>query len=1279
MPERSHEAPSDRRQGEAFGARLRRLRGEAAMSLSDMARATHYSRGYLSKVENGHKPPSPGLARICDEVLKADGALLELVADEQGGEPEECPYPGLAAFGSAEARWFFGREQATAALVERLHQRWLGTGPLMVVGPSGAGKSSLLHAGLLPAIARGALPVPGSRSWPVLSLTPTARPVAELVAGLARTTGLDPGTAVRALAEGPGTLAAVLRRTVPGPGVVPRQGAPGLVMVVDQFEETFTLCEDEDDRRAFIGALCALASADAGQGAGRSPILVVLGVRADFYGHCLAYPELVAALGDGQVPLGPMSRAELHEAIVGPARAAGLELEPGLAELLLGELGAQDGPGPRLGAGVLPLLAHALLTTWQQRQNGRMTVAAYRLTGGIREGISASAERVYLGLDEHGRAAARQVLLSLVRVGEGDQDTRRRVGRDRLAARLPDPDAAARVLGAFADARLVTLDEGCVEIAHEALLYAWPRLRGWIDADRAGLRDRQRLVEAAEAWEAGGYDPALLYRGTQLALALDWISGRPGERGALERRFLDAGERHEQAEAAARRRRTRRLRRLIAVLSALVLLTAGATGFALRQRSVALAQRDITAAQVAVDQAERLRQVDPSLAMKLSLAAYRLAPGPQTRGAVLASSGSVFSARVPGHRWSVRQMVFRGTTLVSAGNDGLVLLNDVRTPRRPVTEAAVRETTEIGGMAVSPDGALMATGGEDGAVTVRSLRGRRPIVFTAPLGVQVSALAFGPDGRTLSAATTDGAIRLWDLTDPARPMVRMPPEGGHGAAVNGLTYSPDARTLASAGDDRTVRLWDVSRPRSPAPASVIRRHHAQVRGVAFAPDGRLLASASYDRTVHLTDVSDPRRPGRTRVLTGHTGLVNQAAFRADGRLLATVGDDQTTRLWDVASGRRFMTLPQPNPVRAVAFDQDGSTLATGDDEGRLMVWRMPPPVLLGPPGGLWTVRHAPNGRLLATGGADGTARLWDVGDLYRPAMLAALRHPGGVHEVRFGPGGRLLVTAGEDRAARLWDVTDPRRPGPLATVRQDKAVYSAALSADGRLLVTGGEDHSARLWDVTDPRRPGLLSVVRHTDRVNGTALSPDGRVLATVGGDYQARLWDVADRRRPALLATLAHPNQVNKVAIAPDGRTMATTADDRRTRLWNLADLRRPTLLSTLVGHREAARGVSFTPDGRTLTTTGDDRTAQLWDVADPRRPENLTALSGHAGEVADVSISPDGRTTATVGTDSAVRFWANDADAIARRICEMDGPGLTREEWAAHFPDQSFRPSC
>lgn len=367
----------------------------------------------------------------------------------QTGGP--CPYPGLAAFTAAQSHWFFGRDALVACLVERAAERLSGGGPLIVVAPSGAGKSSLLQAGLLAAIRRGALPATGSARWPQLVLTPTSSPVEAFEAGMA---ALDD-----------------------------RADGQKLILVVDQLEELFTLCNDVAARQRFLELVGELPDA-----------LVVFGLRIDAYSHCTAHPLLRKALQDGQVLVGPMTEEELRQAVVFPAREAGLELEPGLPDLLLRDLGTAGDFGYE--AGRLPLLAHALQAAWRERHGHVLTVEGYRAVGGIRNAVSATAERVYSSLDAAGQEVTRALFLRLVHIGDGTEDSRRTVPAE-------DLQHAAAALEAFTAARLLTRAQDSVTITHEALLRAWPRFRDWIDENRAGNLLVQKLREAARTWEIG--------------------------------------------------------------------------------------------------------------------------------------------------------------------------------------------------------------------------------------------------------------------------------------------------------------------------------------------------------------------------------------------------------------------------------------------------------------------------------------------------------------------------------------------------------------------------------------------------------------------------------------------------------------------------------------------------------------------------------------------------------------------------------------------------------
>ncbi len=459
--------------------------------------------------------------------------------------PRTCPYPGLAAFGPGQAQWFFGRDRLTAELAEKLAGRMDATDPLVIVGPSGSGKSSLLGAGLLSALAKGDMPVPGSKTWPHLLLTPTEHPLTELATRLARMSGTSRTSLREKLADDPHWLVITVREMLQARAGQAAITGSRLVLMVDQFEETFTQCADAMERQAFISALCAAASGDGGE----PPALVILSLRSDFHGHCAAFPELRHGLNTSLF-IGPMSASELREAIERPARLTELALQPGLVDVVLRDLGA-DREAQDHDPGALPLLSHALRATFQYREDRTLTVAGYVAAGGIRNAVETTAENTCSDFTSTEQQIARSLLLRLVHVGVGTQDTRRRTSRTRLFKGLEDLDTAASVLQTLVRAGLVTLETETVEIPHEALLHAWPRLREWIDRDRSGLHIHQQLAEATDAWSRQDQNPAKLYRGTRLGLARDWASDptRHIHLMPLEREFLDV------STQAVRRRR----------------------------------------------------------------------------------------------------------------------------------------------------------------------------------------------------------------------------------------------------------------------------------------------------------------------------------------------------------------------------------------------------------------------------------------------------------------------------------------------------------------------------------------------------------------------------------------------------------------------------------------------------------------------------------------------------------------------------------------------------
>lgn len=496
---------------------------------------------------------------------------------DKGGQT--CPYRGLAPFDVEHAAYFHGRDESIRTLMEAVNEISPSGGILMLVAPSGAGKSSLLRAGLVPALRAGGSHFLGDESagWPVLIITPGQDPLGELTQHIH---GLAEICAEQVDRRGDQLRSLITQYAEERAGTGAR-----LILIVDQFEELFTLCDNDNDRQNFVDVLQEVSGASEQE---PTPALVILSLRADFYSRCLAYPQLAKALQEHQIVLGPMTTKELREAITAPAEAVGLRIDPRLSELVLQDasvsLSSIRSRGGRAAYedGLLPLLSHALRATWQHRQSGRLTIGGYRASGGIHGAIILTADRTLTSLDVEGRSAAMNLLLKMTRIGEDTQDTRRHWEKERLLSYCPNRDAAERTLEVLVRERLVSADADKVQITHDALLQAWPQLRGWIDKNRADLLLWQRVEEDTAAWEGQHRDTSLLYRGARLKTAQQWAKKADIDRpSGAARAFIDVSARHHL-------RSTWAIRGGVALVVMMALVASAAARIASRQRDDAV-------------------------------------------------------------------------------------------------------------------------------------------------------------------------------------------------------------------------------------------------------------------------------------------------------------------------------------------------------------------------------------------------------------------------------------------------------------------------------------------------------------------------------------------------------------------------------------------------------------------------------------------------------------------------------------------------------------------
>jgi len=1125
-----------------------------------------------------------------------------------------CPYKGLATFEADDAEYFFGRERLVAELVARL----VGAPLLAIVGPSGSGKSSVMRAGLLPALAGGVLP--GSEKWTQAVIRPGEHPLRELRIATRR-----------------------LSREWRG------------LLAVDQFEELFTACRDEAERAEFAASLARAAAAGT---------VVVLAVRADFYGRCAAYPELSRLLGANHVLVGPMSRDELARAIERPAQRAGLAVEAELVEALLRDVEGQPG--------ALPLLSTALLELWRERDGRRLRLTAYARSGGVHGAVARLAEEAFVGLDPERQAAARTLLVRLADEDESGAVVRRRVA---LADLGPERgDGLSGVVERLADRRLLTVSDGDVEVAHEALLREWPRLRAWLAEDAEGRRLHRRLRDAARAWEGDARDPGGLYRGARLSAALDWAAANDAELSPAERAFL-------ADSRSASERAQRRLRVMLGGVAALLVLAVIAGLVALDQRGDARDEATTAAAQRLGAQA----LADPSLdrAMLFARQGVAVDDSVQTRSNLLAtllkSPAAIHVIRGSGDPLGSLDLTRDGRTLSFIDAAGSLSRLDTATlrpkgPRRtiPTFEGApgVHEAD------FTDDGKQLAVAGPQPYVIDPATR-----IFITEIPLAQSRFAtsvrFSTDRRSVIVAIDNPSTR-------STMIQRFSARDGRPIGVARVAARPakPLTVLAVPGGEHVVTTYDGGRTVIRDARSLRPERSVAAGGIvaAVSDDGRTILLGGGDGAVRFVDLAT----GATRLARGrHDGGVASVAFSPDGRTAVTAGKDNRIIIWDTRSGTERDTMPTASWTDELAVSPDGRTLYSAGLDGKVVVWDLAGDRRLGRTFGVGPdeslayeyderVAHAvsPDGRLLVVGHQNGTVTVTDARTLRTLREFRGVPR-GQVFGLGFMPGGRLLAVGGDDGYLAL---VDPRTGELVERLRGHRryGVLDPSFSADGRRMLTISEFDRILLWTLKDGRPAGKPRSFITPYELSSAALSPDGRTFAA-GGIEDVGIYDAATADKRTTLPGTATVQRL--IAFTADGRFLVTGSFKGWTRVWSTRTWKPVT--PRLAGHNSVVVAASVSPDGRTLATGSFDGAVLLYD-ARSKKPIGAP-LPAVANRVVAPVFSPDGAYLYAFTNAGRQYRWDVRPSSWERRACAIAGRTLTKAEWNDALPGREYRPAC
>ena len=1133
------------------------------------------------------------------------------------GENLPCPYRGLFHFGPDNAEYFFGRE----VFVEELFAATQNRNFIPVLGASGSGKSSVVLAGLVPKLQK-------SGHWLFTHFRPRSDPFHSLALALIRlyTENLDATDRIvqtrklaKSLCDGEISLADVFAQI--------HQNHPTnrVLLIVDQFEELYTLCADREIRHSFLDTL--LNGFQSSDSQSQFDNVLVATMRVDFLGKALSYRPFADLLQNADIKLGPMNHDELSQVIVKPAEKLGVTFETGLVERILDDLDNE--------LGNLPLLEFALTQLWEQRTGKQLTHAAYEKIGEVQGALARHADRNYHKLSLTEQEQVRGIFIQLVRPGEGTKDTRR------LATKAQLNQDSWGLVKKLADARLVvtsrnSADQETVEVVHEALIHHWGELRQWMRTDRNFRAWQERLRASMYQWEQVQKDEGALLRGAALADAQEKLKQRPEDLSEDEENFIEASVALRDRELL---RRSFERRFAFSILAGGLALTLGLFGFAYfewQQSEKTLLKQSNALAKYSLElfhQGKNLDALVEALRAGIPLR-NRKANLSKQIGALQVLYEVEERNRLEGHRAPVESVEFspNGKIIATASKDRTVKLWNLQ-GKEIQTIKGHREG--VGSVAFSPNGKIIATASEDKTVKLWNLQGKE-IQTLKGHREGVGSVAFSPNGKIIATASKDKTVKLWNLQGQEIKTLK-----GHGAPVGSLAFSPDGKTIASGSGDKTVKLWNLQGQE----IKTLKGHSAVVRSVAFSPDGKTIASGSRDKTVKLWSLQGQEI--KTLEMDGEP--VESVTFSPDSKTIVSVSD-KNVNLWSLQGQEIKIFRAHGAPNANVAFSpvsvvssKGSSYIMASTRSNNVKLWnlnRENTKILKGHSDRVKSVAFSPVsaanpqgfGNTMASASQDKTVKLWNL----QGQVIKTLKgHRAAVESVAFSPNGNIIASASQDKTVKLWNFQGQvikTLEGHSAPVKNLAfSPVSGSEQGFGNTIASASADKTVKLWNLQGQL---IKTLIGHRATVESVAFSPDSKTIASGSADRTVKLWNLQNQE---IKISIEHGDRVESIAFSPDGKTIASAGGDK-VRLWDLQGRE----IATFGRYGAPVESVTFSPDGKSIASAGGGK-VKMWNL----QGQEIVSFEKHRAPVANIAFSPDGKTIASASADKTIKLWSFDLD--------------------------------